>query len=564
MKILRKSFFRLLFILPFLGLASLTNAQSDPTGESAATRTYAITNATIIQSPGKMMEEGTIVITDGLITAVGKNVSIPKNAEVIDGTDMFVYPGFIDGMSNTGADRPEGLERPDNLFTPDPPNDYAGITPEHHVVQQIKTDENSIAAMRKVGFTVSHTVPYGRMLPGSGALILLRDVDHPDEMILSEDVSMFTQFVGAPGAYPGNTLGIMAKFRDLYRNADYSKQHSELYASNPAGIERPTRDRVSEAFYPVVAKKKPIFYDASNSLEARRAMRLQNELGFSLVLGNLQEGWDLAEEIKKSGSKVFMSLDLPKEPKDSKDEDKSEETKKLEERRMEFYKKYVAQYSELKNAGIKFGFSTIDTRGNDVKDNLLTIIENGLSEDDALAALTTNAADLLGISAITGTLDEGKLGNVMVTNAPYFEKDSQIKFVFVDGDKHEYEIKEKKKKSENATEASTEGASSIVGTWNYSFTTPQGEQSGTMVIKKDGDFYTGVLTSDDGTPDNDMLNISFVNGALDFEFAVDAGGQSIDIVVNGTVTGNEYEAEASVTAFNVSFPLVATKEVPEK
>ncbi len=205
------------------------------------------------------MEEGTIVITDGLITAVGKNVTIPKNAEVIDGTDLFVYPGFIDGMANTGADRPESPERPDNLFTPDPPNFYAGITPELHVIDQIKVDENSIQSMREAGFTISHTVPYGRMLPGSGALVLLRTADHADELILSEDVSMFTQFVGAPGAYPGNTLGIMAKFRDLYKNAEYSKQHSEMYASNSTGISRPIRDRVSEAFYPVVSKNTPIY-----------------------------------------------------------------------------------------------------------------------------------------------------------------------------------------------------------------------------------------------------------------------------------------------------------------
>ncbi|MEP5943654.1 MAG: amidohydrolase, partial [Balneola sp.] len=279
MKILRKTLFRLLFILPLIGFTSNIKAQSDPTGESPATRTYAITNATIVQAPGKLMEEGTIVITDGLITAVGKNVNIPVTAEVIDGTDMFIYPGFIDGMSNTGAERPANPERPDNLFTPDPPNYYAGITPENQVVDQIKVDENSIEAMRKVGFTISHTVPYGRMLPGSGALLLLRDADHPDKLILTEGSSLYSQFSGAPGAYPGNTLGIMAKFRNLYKNAELSKNHSELYDSNPEGIARPTRDRVSEAFYPVIEKRQSIFYNASNSLEARRAMRLQKELG---------------------------------------------------------------------------------------------------------------------------------------------------------------------------------------------------------------------------------------------------------------------------------------------
>lgn len=559
MKILRRTLFRLLFILPIIGFTYTLQAQSDPTGESPATRTYAITNATIIQAPGKMMEEGTIVITDGLITAVGKNVNVPTNAEVIDGTDMFIYPGFIDGMSNTGADRPENPERPDNLFTPDPPNYYAGITPENQVIDQIKVDENSIEAMRKVGFTISHTVPYGRMLPGSGALILLRDADHPDKLILSEGSSLYSQFSGAPGAYPGNTLGIMAKFRNLYKNAELSKNHSELYASNPTGIARPTRDRVSEAFYPVIEKQQPIFYNASNSLEARRAIRLQKELGFNLVLGNLQEGWDLADDIKESDTKVFMSLELPKEPKDSKEEDKTDEVKQLEERRMEFYKKYVTQYAKLQEAGIKFGFSSIDARSSQLKDNILTIIENGLSEENALAALTTNPAELLGISSMTGTLDEGKIGNLIVSKGPYFDKESQIKFVFVDGEKHEYDVKDgsKVKEGDAATPANLEA---ILGTWNYEFTTPQGTQTGTFVFTNESDILSGVMTSSDGTPDTDLQNISFLDGELSFDFSIDAGGQAVDIVVVGVVDGNNYDAEASVAAFNFTFPIQATKD----
>ncbi len=559
MKILRKTLFRLLFILPLIGFTSNLKAQSDPTGESPATRTYAITNATIVQAPGKLMEEGTIVITDGLITAVGKNVNIPATAEVIDGTDMFIYPGFIDGMSNTGAERPANPERPDNLFTPDPPNYYAGITPENQVIEQIKVDENSIEAMRKVGFTISHTVPYGRMLPGSGALILLRDADHPDKLILSEGSSLYSQFSGAPGAYPGNTLGIMAKFRDLYKNAELSKNHSELYASNPEGIARPTRDRVSEAFYPVIEKKQPIFYNASNSLEARRAMRLQKELGFNLVLGNLQEGWDLADEIKSTNTKVFMSLELPKEPKNSKEEDKSDEVKRLEERRMEFYKKYVSQYAELQKAGIKFGFSSIDARSSQLKDNLLTIIEHGLSEDQVLAALTTNSAELLGISKIAGTLDEGKIGNLIVSKGPYFEKKSQIKYVFVDGEKHEYDVKDGSKVKEGDETPAT-NLDAILGAWNYEFTTPQGTQSGKFIFTNESDILTGTMTSSDGTPDTDLQNISFLNGELSFDFSIDAGGQSVDIVVVGVVDGNNYEAEASVAAFNFTFPIQATKD----
>ena len=188
MKLLLTKTIRAVFLLLLtVGTVSL-QAQSDPTGESAVTRTFAITNATVVQAPGKEMK-GTVVIKNGLIEAVGSNVTVPKNAQVIDGDGMYVYAAFIDGLANTGASRPENIPRPNNLFSPDPPNDYAGITPEHSVVDQIDVSSNTIAAMRKEGFAVSHTVPYGRMLPGSGALILLGDKTHADEILLYERCS---------------------------------------------------------------------------------------------------------------------------------------------------------------------------------------------------------------------------------------------------------------------------------------------------------------------------------------------------------------------------------------
>ncbi len=565
MKGLRNLVFRLVLAIPSVLLINSTiTAQSDSSGESPVTTTYAVTNATILTAPGDTLKEATVVISNGLISSVGKNVTIPDNSEVIDGTDLIVYAGFIDGMSYTGADRPDQPQRPDNLFSPDPPNDYAGITPEIQVIEQIKTDENSIESMREVGFTISHTVPYGRMLPGSGALLVLKDAEHPDHLVFKHDVSMYSQFVGAPGAYPGNTLGIMAKFRNLYTNAENSRNHTMMYESNPAGIQRPTRDRVMEAFHPVVAKQKPIFYNASTTLTALRALRLQKELGFNLVLGNLQQGWELVDELKEGNAKVFLSLELPKEPKNSDDEDKTDEVKQLEEKRMDFYNKFLTQYSTMNEAGIKFGFSTIDIRANDVKKNLIRIIENGLSEDQALAALTTDAADLLGISDVAGTVEEGKLGNIIVSKGSYFDKDSQLKYVFVDGEKFEFEIKEKKANT-NTTAGDASAFSDVIGVWNYSFTTPQGEQSGTMTITQDGGVLTGTMTSNDGAPDSEMLNVSYQNQELSFDFDVDAGGQSVNIVVVGTVSGGEYEAEATVAAFNnFTFPILANKETPEK
>jgi hypothetical protein len=554
MKLLLTNVFKLALTVPLLFISTTLLAQSDHTGQAYPTGTFAITGATIIQSPGQVVDSATVVIADGLIHAVGTDISIPIDAEVIDGSDLFVYPGFIDGMSNTGAVRPEQMERPDNLFTPDPPNDYAGITPEMSVIRQIDVSEKSIASMRELGFTISHTVPYGRMLPGLGSLILLSDEDASYDLLLKQDVSMFTQFTGAPGAYPGNTLGIMAKWRNLYTQASYNKDHEQLYASNPEGIQRPKQDRALQAFYPVIDQTRPVFYHTNSMLEARRAMKLKGELDFNLVLSDLEEGWFLMDDLKDTDTEVLMSLNLPDEPEISEDEEKTDEVAQLEQRRQDAYDQFLSQYSEFNEAGISYGFSTMGTTSSKIKGNLEKLVASGLSEDAALAALTTDAAELLGIGDITGTLDPGKIGNVVVTTAPYFQEDSKVKYVFVDGKKYEFDTSESA-----SSEVSEEAADVLMGSWDYAINTPQGEQTGQWIFSNEGGSLAGLMTSNDGGPDTDMNNLTFMDGALSFDFDFDAGGQSVEVVVLGEISDAEFAGEASIAAYNMSIPVSATK-----
>lgn len=533
-------------------------AQSDPSGESAVTSTYALTNATVVTAPGSQLTNATVVVKNGLIMGVGSNVSIPADAQVIDASGLYVYAAFIDGMSNTGAERPDNPERPRDLFTPDPPNDYAGITPERSVVDQLSIENSAIAQMREAGFGISNAAPYGRMLPGSTSLIMLKDADHVDELVLEKDNALYAQWVGAPGAYPGNILGMMAKWRNLYTNAVNDKSHADMFAENPSGLPRPTNDRVSMAFYPVLTKDKSVMFDVDGMLEVRRAMRLQGDLGFKLIVAGVEQSWTLIDELKSTNTPIFLSLDLPKEPKNAKEgDDISEEVEALEARRMEFYNLHVGQAAELEKAGIKFGFSAKGIRGGDLKKNLTTMIEHGLSEDAALAALTTNAADILGISQIAGTVQTGKVANLMVTSAPYFTKDSQVRYMFVDGEKYEYEKKEAKKGGNSSADASGDA---LAGTWNYSFESPQGVSEGTFVFSKIEGGYTGVMTFNDGQPDSDLRDVSFRNGELSFNLEFDAGGQSIVLNVTGAVTGSTFDGTITVDQFDFSTPISATKD----
>lgn len=540
-------------MIPFILWGNGLHAQSDPTGESPVTRTFAITNATIVTAPGKTQDDASILFENGLIGSIGSNIKIPDNAEVIDGTGLYVYPGFIDGMAYTGAVRPEAPKRPDNLFAPAPPDEFAGITPGNQVAGQLDPGESTLKAMRKNGFTISHTVPYGRMLPGSGALITLIDTDNKYNLLLSRDVSLYSQFVGAPGAYPSNTLGIMAKFRNLYRNAEYSRQHNELYASNAKGLPRPIHDPAVEAFFPVISKEKPIFFNASNVLDAQRAIRLQKELGFSLVLGNLKEGWDITDAIKAADAKVFLSLDLPKKPASLNENNLTEEAGHMQDRRLEFWNKYITQAQVLEKAGIRYGFSTMGAAPDKVRENIRVLIENGLSEEAALAALTVNAAEILNISHIAGSLETGKLANAIITDGPVFGKETAIKYVFADGDKFYFE------KSDTQA-AKSENAASVAGTWSFNAASPEGEQQGTLEIINEDGILSGTLSGMPGMPPAALKNMLLADGILSFNFTIDGGGQLLTINVSGNVDRSQYNAEAYIADLNINFPLRATKD----
>src|ERR1043165_1791703 len=129
-------------------------------------RSYALTNATIIQAPGRKIEKATVVMKDGLITAVGTGITVPSDAIVIKADSLFVYAGFIDGLSRAGVTKPPKDEKQERPKDPgNPPADRAGITPQNDVRNWLNPNDKSVEELRNLGFTVSQVVPYGNFLP---------------------------------------------------------------------------------------------------------------------------------------------------------------------------------------------------------------------------------------------------------------------------------------------------------------------------------------------------------------------------------------------------------------
>lgn len=542
-----------------IGLTASTwvQAQSDPSGERRVTGTYAIKNATVTTAPGKSISGATVLVKNGLIEAVGTNVNIPKDAQVLAGDGLYIYPGFIDGASSTGVNKPADPERPANFDPSNPPDELAGITPWRSVLDYYDAKNNQISEWRKTGITIAQILPEGGMIPGKSAIVTYGSSSSTN--ILAQQTGLAAKLRNSGGGrsmYPGTVLGVMAKFRDIHENAVLSSRHDRLFASNN-GLNRPEINKTLQAFYPVIDKQMPVLFEVTNDLEARRAMILQKELGFKLVLVGATDIDHLAQDIKKANAQVLLSLRLPEEKTMKNGGELSEEQKARTDRVQKAYQDALSQASALEKAGIPFGFTSMGARPNELMKNLSIMVKNGLSEQAALAALTTNPAQILGISRFAGTIEKGKLANMVFLTAPLFHEDAQVKHVMADGYLFNYEVKAK------TAPANGNGTNSIQGIWDYTSDTPAGSSSGTMDIKKEGEGYTGSISYDNpagsGKASSPMKNISLSGTTLSFSFDVVAGGMNLEVTVTGEINGDQFSGSMTLRDFG-SFPLNANKK----
>ncbi|MCX8489562.1 MAG: amidohydrolase family protein [Cyclobacteriaceae bacterium] len=521
------------------------------------TRTYAIINVNVVQAPGKKIDMTTVLVKNGLITAVGKGVAIPSEAIVIKADSMYMYAGFIDGLSRAGVTKPKeeaGRERVKDPGNPAP--ERAGITPQNDVRSSLNASDNSIEDLRNVGFTVAQVVPYGNLLPGQSSIVLLGGKS-ADQMVLVSNSSLYSELSGANGVYPNTTMAVMAKWRELYRQASQTKSYQSLYASNRSGLERPGSDRVLEAFYLVIDQRIPVLFKSEKMLDAHRILTLKSDLGFSLMLADVKEGWPVANKIKASGAKVFLSLDLPEEVKKEEnkkltkaDSAKTKEDAKpktadelekdaLEKRKVEAIANYTSQASVFNKAGILFGFSSLSTKPKDIHANLRRMIVAGLPEDAALAALTTAPAQLLGLSDRMGTVENGKMANLVISDKPYFNEKAKVRYVFVDGVMYKLEVKEEKKSASNAK-------IEIEGSWSTVTQTPQGSNEGKVTFKKEGSGYKGTISGGRMPAPADLTSVTLNGNKLSYSYALSFGGNSIKVEVEATVEGDSFKGNASI------------------
>jgi imidazolonepropionase-like amidohydrolase len=412
-----------------------------------ATRSvYAVKDAKIYPVSGPMIERGTIVIRNGLIEAVGANVSIPPEATIIDGTGLMVYPGLIDSFSDAGlspalAAPPAGGQRgagqrggaPQEPQQPAPQNTHEalfqtplGLNAQRMLADQVRLDGKNIEAYRNLGITSALTVSRDGLLTGQSVLINTGS----ENIVVKSPVALHINPAPMRGGYPSTLMGAFAVLRQAFSDADWYGTVWESFNANPRGVERPKYDPTLEAMRPIVQGKLPSVIHANWLAEIKRAVSLADELKLKPILAGGMEAGKIAPLLKSKDIAVLANINYAIEkPKPG----LSGNTRAIEWDESEM-KDLLSNAATLQHAGVRFALqSGFAERPQAFIENIRKTMENGLTLDQALRATTLSAAEILGIGGAVGSLEAGKIANVVIATGNPFAQDGRVRDVFVDG-----------------------------------------------------------------------------------------------------------------------------------
>jgi imidazolonepropionase-like amidohydrolase len=404
-----------------LSAFSLTSAQTKPDQGI-----YAIRNARIVTVNGATIERGTVLIRDGKIAAVGANVSVPGNAKVIDAQGLSVYPGLID--SNTTL----GLSEVGQVNATVDTTELGDFKANMKALTAVNPNSELIPVARMNGVTTALTCPRGGMIAGQCALINL-DGWTPQEMKLLAPAGLQMNYpaIGFGGRRGGGFAQVQGqsgeeqrRLRDrqiesLRKKLEDAQAYAKAREAAAADKSIPARtiDLGLEAMIPVVKGELPVLIDANGEREIRGAIELADRYKLKLIINGGDNAAKVARTLKEKNIPVILGpvLDLP----DSEDDS---------------YDTPYARAAELHKAGVRFAFST--GSASDVR--LLpyhagTAAAFGLPKEEALKGVTIYPAQILGVDKLVGSIETGKVANLVVTDGDILEFRTKIKHIFING-----------------------------------------------------------------------------------------------------------------------------------
>ncbi len=406
---------------------------------------HALTNAKIIVAPGVVIDKGTVVVRDGIIIEVGANVSIPPDARLWDMSGMTIYPGFIDSYSDLGMPKkPEpsfsGEQGPPSK-PPEPAhgprywneNVHASLNAE----DLFSLDQKAAEKLRNEGFTAAVLVPQSGVFRGSSSLINLGD-GKVNELLVKAHVAQQIAFETSRGEeYPNSLMGAIALIRQTILDAQWYKeamQAAAKYSDEP----RPEIDSDLASLDALAAGKQLAVFETGDEENILRAAAIAKEFRLNYLVRGSGREFRRLDAIKALGIPVILPVNFPDPP----SVQTPEEALNVSLDELEYWDQAPENPGKLSEAGITFALTTSGLK--DVStflSNIRNSVKRALTENAALAALTTNPAKLWGVEKSMGSIAVGKLANFLAADGNIFDEKTNITETWVRGKR--YEVKPK-------------------------------------------------------------------------------------------------------------------------
>ena len=406
--------------------AALLNAQSAPSGDA-----FLLKGATVHTLAGPVIENGSILIRDGKILGVGKNLTAPDGVRVIDITGQQVYPGMIDAASTIGLNGP--AEQPGASDV----KELGDLNPQLRAFTAVNPDAEQIPMSRASGVTSAIVFPDGELIPGQLSLIHL-DGSNNDAMTILPAAAIHLRFpiiatmrvwqheakaddedprdavAYKPLPYPEAKREHDRQIKELNSFFDQARRYRHAKLANAKDLKTDLR---FEAMLPVLDGTMPVFVTAVREREIREAIAFAGKQKIKIILADAAEAYKLLSLIKSRNIPVVLqpTLSLPLDDDDP-------------------YDRAYTTPADLYKAGIKFAIATFSSDSvRNLPSQAAAAVAFGLTPEEAYKAVSLNVAEIFGVSKRLGSIEEGKTADLIVTSGDPLDARTRVTQVFING-----------------------------------------------------------------------------------------------------------------------------------
>lgn len=419
-------------LLVLIACSTLVSAQqignpTTQTGVSFPRGTFAIRDARIVTVSGADLENGTVIIRDGRIEAVGAGVSVPSGAQIIEGRGLSVYPGMIDAGTSLGLVE-VGQGAPGTVDT----SEVGDLNPNAKAIFAINPHSAHFGVTRVDGVTNAVSLPLGGLISGQAAIINLAGSNQFEMAV----VPMAALVINYPRSSAGGGGGFFAELvqtnltellansnrqveqiRRMLRDAEAYGRAQDASAKDRT-LPRPDRNVVLEALVPYVRGERPVIFRVDRESDIRASVRFAEEMKLKPIILGGDDAWKLATFLKEKNVPVILTgiWDLP-----SREDD--------------FYDTLYENASKLQQAGVRFAISSGDSGANvrNLPFYAGMAAAYGLPKAEALKSVTLYPAQIMNVADKLGSIEVGKMANLVVTDGDLLETRTHIRHLFIDG-----------------------------------------------------------------------------------------------------------------------------------